>query len=126
MLWQSCNYTLGVERGLKLEFPTGGVQEEEGMIVQFEYDHHFDLLLVLSNKSEVYLVELETGTQIYFKLEDNLPHKLKELKFGRFNYQLVKKGRGVEPYLLLRDGTGFIVQFSLFDILARNGIHLKQ
>ena len=107
-------------------FPKGGVQEEDGMIVSFEYDHYYDLLVVLSNKSEVYFVELQTEKQIYFKLEDNLPHKLKQLKFGKFSYQLMhtKKG-GVEPYILLRDDTGFIVQFPLSEILASNSIHPK-
>ena len=69
---------------------------------------------------------MQTKNQVYFNIIANMPAKLKELKYISFKYQLVKTSKGVpEPYILVHDDSGFLVQFSMAKIFEDNKIDVK-
>jgi len=55
-----------------------------------------------------------------------MPAKLKKLQFKFFSFQLVNEKKSLfDPYLLVHDDTGFLVQFSLKDILEEFKFSIK-
>lgn len=126
-LYQLRNYEHHIENSYKFIFPRDTRQHEEGLILNFHYDSHYDVFLLFTNKNEVYWVERSTGQQFYFNIEEHLPAKLKQQKFTNMRYQIVEEKRGFEEhYILLTDDSGILIQFPLSKIYEQFQITSKQ
>lgn len=76
------------------------------------------MFIIMNNKNELYFVDRLTKQQLYFNLTDHMPAKLKKLQFKFFSFQhVIEKKSLYDPYILIYDDSGFIVQFSLKNIL---------
>ena len=90
------------------------------------YDSLYNIFILFSNQSEVYFVDRHSQKQVYFNIIENMPPKLKTLKFVACKYQLVKSKKGFpEPFILCHDDSGFLVQFSLQNIFEEHKITPK-
>ena len=127
MVYQFKNYSYFIEKGFKFVFPKDLTEHEDRFIIGIHYDYVYDIFVIFSNKNELYFVSRQGDCQVYFNIIANMPAKLKELKFIAFKYQLIKgrKGMPPEPYILVHDDSGFLVQFSLAKIFEEFGMDIR-
>ena len=105
LIYQFQNFTYHIQRCYRFTFPKDSIDHEDRYVMGFHYDYLYDIFVVLSNKSELYFVERRRGgNQVYFNIINNMPSKLKDLKFIAFKYQLIKTNKNIpEPYILAHD-----------------------
>jgi len=68
LVYQIKNYEPSVESCLKFVFPGDDTDHEERIITAFFYDSYYELYVVASNRSEIYLIDKLTKRQVYFKI----------------------------------------------------------
>jgi len=73
-------------------------------VLDFDYCSELEILIILNNKNEVYVIErLNPANYTVIKITDYLPAKLKNISFNKFNYFLFKEKGCNKTYITLTD-----------------------
>ena len=85
LIYQIKNFDMSISKCFRVTFPKESIDFVEGSLLTYHYCHELEVFVVLSSNKQLCIFErLNPSNQVMLRIEDYLPHKLKNLNFHRF------------------------------------------